>query len=170
MISTKQTEILLGLGSNLGDRLSYFKSAILYLQERQIINDIVSSSVHQTKALLPEGGPQEWDLDFLNMAIKGKTTLSPQELLKATKDIEQIIGRTILKRWAPREIDIDILVYGDQVITDQELIIPHPALLERPWIINHIAELMPKWKYPLLGPYYQLSAKEIIKKLQKLID
>ena len=156
-----ETEVVLGLGSNLGDRLNYLEMAISKLQKMKVIENISLSSIHQTKALLLENSPKEWDLDFMNMAVRGITKLSPFELLAAIKNIEQIIGRKHTERWSPREIDIDILAYGEEVMHG-ELIIPHEHLLNRPWAIGPLSEVYPSWKYPVPGPYYQLSAKEIV--------
>lgn len=156
----KYIEVVLGIGSNLGDRLNYLNLAILKLEEK-ILKDIVRSSICETKAVLKKNSPKEWDLDFLNMAIRGKTSLTPLELIKALKEIEKEIGRRHSKIWSPREIDIDILVYGDQVIKLDNLIIPHPELLNRPFCLKPLAEVYPGWTYPIQGEYYQLSALEI---------
>lgn len=160
-----KNEVVLGLGSNLGDRSNYLKSAISQLEKKEIISNITLSSVHQTKALLLENSPKEWDIDFLNMAVRGVTKLIPEELLNAIKIIEHDIGRKHTERWAPREIDIDILAYGEEVIHHPLITIPHPSLLDRAWAIIPLAEVYPEWKYPVLGTYYKLTAKEIAKKL-----
>ena len=157
-----KTEVVLGLGSNLGDRLNYLELAIS--EVKKIMGNIRLSTIHQTKAALLENSPKEWDLDFLNMAVRGETTLSPHELLESIKNIEFIIGRKHTERWAPREIDIDILAYGEKVITEK-LVIPHQFLLERSWAIIPLSEVYPEWKYPVSGKYYQLSAKELVVKL-----
>lgn len=164
VISQISTEIALGLGSNLGDRNFYLKAAIDKLQEMGIISNIACSSLDETKAILKPNSPKEWKLDYLNATVKGLTMLKPDELLKAVKDIEQILGRNDAPRWAPREIDIDILIYGDQVIQQDNLTIPHPEILNRPWILKQLLEINPNWKYPTLGPNYQLTIKEIYEK------
>lgn len=158
-------EVVLGLGSNLGDRSNYLELAISKLEKQEIISNITLSSIYQTKALLLENSPKEWDIDFLNMAVRGGTKLAPEELLNAIKMIERDIGRKHTGRWAPREIDIDILAYGEEVIHHPLITIPHPSLLDRVWAITPLSEVYPEWKYPVLGTYYQLSAKEIVKKL-----
>lgn len=150
-------EAVLGLGSNLGDRLNYLNLAISKLEEKKILKDIILSSIYETKAILKEDSPKEWDLDYLNMAVRGKTLLTPLELLSALKNLEKELGRKISLSWSPREIDIDILVYGDQVIKLEGLTIPHPELLKRPFCFKPLAEVYPDWKYPVAGPYYTNS-------------
>ncbi len=162
----KSIEIVLGLGSNLGNRANYLKAAIMQLQDLKAINQVTLSSIYQTKALLKPDSPHEWNLDYLNMAIRGITQLSPLELLETVKKIEQDLGRKSLKNWSPREIDIDILVYGEQVINQPDLIIPHLGLLDRPWCLIPLAAIYPEWKYPVIGPYYKCSAQELINKLK----
>ena len=159
-------EVVLGLGSNLGDRLRHLEMAIIKLEELNIINNVIRSNIYQTKALLKKDSPKEWDIDFLNMAVRGITQLSPLQLLEAIKIIEQAIGRKASAEWAPREIDIDILIYGEESINQENLVIPHAGLLERSWCIIPLAKIYPEWKYPLAGPYYQLSAQEIVDKLK----
>ncbi|MCT4635767.1 MAG: 2-amino-4-hydroxy-6-hydroxymethyldihydropteridine diphosphokinase [Rickettsiales bacterium] len=158
-----KTEVVLGLGSNLGDRSSYLESAIFQLEKKGAISNITLSSVHQTKAALLKNSPREWDIDYLNMAVRGTTKLSPEELLSAIKLIERDIGRKNTERWAPREIDIDILAYGEKLVHHPLITIPHPLLLDRQWAITPLSEVYPEWKYPVLGPYYQLTAKELVK-------
>lgn len=136
------TRVGLGLGSNLGDREGYLNQAIDKLKELHVLEDIVCSKIIESKADLKPGSPLAWNLDYLNMAVTGITMLSPQELLKAIKDIEQMLGRSSIETWSPREIDIDILVYGDLKIDQQDLQIPHPRLFERPWALNPLKEIM----------------------------
>ena len=157
-------EVVLGLGSNLGNKFEHLKNAINKLQQLQIINQVISSSIHQSKALLKEGSPKEWDLDYLNLAVKGITKLAPLELLKEIKNIEKLLGKKDGPRWSPREIDIDILSYGNEVIKEENLIVPHIGLLERIWALAPFAEVNRNWRYPVLGIYYQLTIEEIIQK------
>ncbi len=160
-------DVVLGLGSNLGDREKYLKEAILQIEKQGLLKDIILSSIITAKAMLPENGPKEWDIDFLNMAVRGKTILTAQELLKKIKKIEIEMGRMHRERWAPREIDIDILVYGEEVIEEDHFTVPHKHLLERSWAIGPLAEVYPDWQYPILGACYKIFAKDIVKNLQK---
>jgi len=151
IILQMSTKIVLGLGSNLGDRENYLKQATEKLQELGILQNITCSSILSSKADLKPNSPKDWNLDYLNMAVMGYTILSPTQLLKKIKDIEQIIGRKASPTWSPREIDIDILAYGDQIIEQDDLIIPHPSLLDRQWAIIPFAEIYPDWQHPILG-------------------
>jgi len=147
-MTIKQVDVVLGLGSNLGNRLNYLDLSISKLTEYKILFDLKKSSIYETKAILKENSPKEWDIDYLNMAVRGKTFLSPLMLLNSIKKIERELGRSNSQIWAPREIDIDILDYGNQIIKLNTLIIPHPQLLNRLFCINPLLEIYPDWKYP----------------------
>ncbi|MEK6734893.1 MAG: 2-amino-4-hydroxy-6-hydroxymethyldihydropteridine diphosphokinase [Pseudomonadota bacterium] len=163
-ISQIGTEVVLGLGSNLGDREAFLKRAIKELHNLEILIDIKLSSIEETDAILKPDSPKEWNLSYLNMAIKGYCLLPPQSLLKKIKDIEQSLGRQNYQTWAPREIDIDILAYGNEIIQEDNLTIPHSFLLERPWIIKHFSELLPLWQHPIVGPNFMRYIKDIYEK------
>ena len=166
VIAKIDIEVVLCLGSNLGNRINYIQQAVFMLKEEKIIEDMVCSSTLNTKALLVPGSPPEWNLDYLNMAIRGTTQQSPEQLLKSIKNIEKKIGRESNQYWGPREIDIDILAYGEEVIEQEGLKIPHAGLLERPWALELFAAIYPKWRYPIKGPHYQQEIREIYEKYQ----
>ena len=150
--SQMSTQVVLGLGSNLGDRKSYLEQAINKLQEQGIINMVTCSSIIESKADLLPGSPKEWDIDYLNIAIKGYTRLEAYELLKAIKDVEQSICiRHTSFLWAPREIDVDILAYGDLVLDKEDLKIPHIRLIERNWAMEPFIEIWPDWVHPTMN-------------------
>lgn len=139
--------LILGLGSNLNDRLSYLSQALEYLSKIVNIEDL--SPIYESNALLPDGAPPSWDQPFLNMVITATSSLSPQELLSEIKNIEQKIGRQNSdKRWAPREIDIDILAYDSLTVEDENLSIPHPDMLKRFFVIGPISDIKPDWTCP----------------------
>ncbi len=152
--------VILGLGGNKGDREALLKKAVdalaLILEKPRI------SSLYENKALLPEGAPASWDMPFLNMAVAGETALSPQALLAAIKDIENKLGRKPAERWAPREIDIDILAMGDVVLAQTDLCVPHRFLLERDFALVPLVELAPDWRCPVAGEYYGWKAADIM--------
>jgi 2-amino-4-hydroxy-6-hydroxymethyldihydropteridine diphosphokinase len=139
--------IILGLGSNQGDREVYLQKAINAL--KAIFTDFRVSRMRESAALLPEGAAPEWNTPFLNMAVGGETDLSPQDLLKTIKEIEKDLGRVNRGRWGPREIDIDILIYHDQIMNTENLTIPHPELLKREFALLPLLELVPDWAYPI---------------------
>jgi len=128
----------LGLGSNLGDRADNIRRAIRALVERYPITLIAESSVRETEPVDFLEQPL-----FLNQVIEIKTSLPPRQLLAAAKRTEEDLGRTPTLPKGPRVIDIDILLYDDLVMSSESLTIPHPAILRRQFVIQHLVELAP---------------------------
>lgn len=129
--------IILGLGSNLGDRQSYLRQARTLLDQHQCITVEQVSSIYETEPVGVKDQP-----NFLNAIVSIKTTLTPEELLDACMAIEQKLGRIRDKRWGPRTIDIDILIYNDIEVSLERLVIPHPRLAERRFVLLPLQELM----------------------------
>ena len=154
--------VVLGIGSNLGDREAYIRKALEMLAENTL-SAIRVSSVYESPAMLKPGAPEHWDVPFMNIAIAGETLLSPTALLRQVKIIERKIGRacTPAGLWAPREIDIDILAYGDEAVNEDGLQVPHQGLLERDFALLPFAELEPNWRYPVEGEHYHKTAWEL---------
>jgi 2-amino-4-hydroxy-6-hydroxymethyldihydropteridine diphosphokinase len=127
--------VYLGLGSNIGDRLKNIEQAISLLASKMTVEH--ASTVIETD---PIGGPPQEK--YLNAVLKVTTASSPHELLVTTQEIERLMGRqrTSIKN-APRIIDIDILLYGDQRIHDKDLTIPHPRMLMREFVMKPLEEL-----------------------------
>jgi 2-amino-4-hydroxy-6-hydroxymethyldihydropteridine diphosphokinase/dihydropteroate synthase len=124
----KKEHVLLALGTNLGDRLKNMREAVKMLS----LAPMSMSHVIETEALIPENAPPEWDLPYLNMILATTTDLPPTVLLGVIKDVEKRMGRdTNSRRWSPRIIDVDILMYGEQTLDSEALTIPHKALKER---------------------------------------
>jgi 2-amino-4-hydroxy-6-hydroxymethyldihydropteridine diphosphokinase len=142
--------ILLALGSNLGKREEFLAQAIALLEVFDIEVRRISP-VHETPALMPEGAPAEWNIPFLNQVISVRTHLTPHNLLTCIKDIERELGRKPEARWAPREIDIDIIAYDDVVMVDEELTLPHPYMDQRRFVLAPLSEIAPEWLHPVLG-------------------
>lgn len=128
----------LSLGSNIGDRIVYLESAVSHLIKRYPISVVNVSSIYETDPV----GYEEQDL-FLNMVIQVKTELSPFELLDACMETEQELGRKREIRWGPRTIDLDILLYNDENILTERLIVPHPRLHERSFVVIPLLEISP---------------------------
>jgi len=135
-------EAYIALGSNLGDREANIKKAFDALKER--IQIVKTSSIYETKPMYVED--QGW---FLNCAAKIETNLAPEELLKFLKSIEQKLGRKTVKRNGPRTIDLDILFYGDQILKEDDLQVPHPKIGERPFVLVPLAEIAPNLIHPV---------------------
>jgi 2-amino-4-hydroxy-6-hydroxymethyldihydropteridine diphosphokinase len=139
-------KIILGLGSNLGEREHFLNQAREQLKNNKILFNPIYSNIVETEAILKPNSSASWNKKYLNQVVLGYSFLSPYNLLKEIKKIEYIIGRRDHEIWAPREIDIDILFFAEQIIDSEELKIPHPETLNRPWIINLLDHIYPKWK------------------------
>ncbi|PIZ71643.1 2-amino-4-hydroxy-6-hydroxymethyldihydropteridine diphosphokinase [Candidatus Peregrinibacteria bacterium CG_4_10_14_0_2_um_filter_43_11] len=142
--------VYLSFGSNKGDRGQYLKKAIRFLAENSDITVVAQSRIHETEAW-PEDSNQP---DFLNQVIKIKTSLQPLELLFICQQIEKKVGRTPSRHWGPREIDIDILLYGDEVMDLPNLQIPHHYIHEREFVLIPLIEIEPELKDPIHGKLY----------------
>ena len=141
---TEPTTVYLGIGSNLGNREANLDRAIEMLSERMKVSKV--SSIYDTEPLDNPDQPR-----FLNLVCQVKTLLSPEEILTLAKGIELKMGRTPGKVNAPRLIDIDILLYGDRVIKKKDLVIPHPRLTERAFVLVPLAEIAPDVVEPVSG-------------------
>lgn len=126
----------LGLGTNMGDRLDYLMKACKMLEESEYITSIKKSNLYETKA---------WgytdQADFLNMCVEIETILSPYELLDLCQEIENKLDRVRVIRWGPRTIDVDILFYDDVISTDEKLLIPHPRIKDRAFVLVPLMDL-----------------------------
>ncbi len=136
--------IYLGLGTNLGDRRINLKSAVKGLAPEVLVT--VESPAYETPAWGYEDQP-----DFLNLAVKAATGLQPSALLAHLKQLEVRLGRTATFRWGPRLIDVDILFYDDLILDTPDLVIPHPRLQERAFVLVPLAQIAPDLVHPVLG-------------------
>jgi len=128
-------DYVLGLGSNLGDRLEFFRAAVRHLQDHAQI--VALSALYETAAI----GPAQ--PDFLNAAVRLRSGLEPLALLSLQLEIERLAGRVRLVRWGPRTLDLDIVLYGDTAYADDTLTIPHPRMHERAFVLLPLQELAP---------------------------
>ena len=144
----------LGLGSNLGDRKEFLSMACNHLCS-EALSEFRASSIYESEPLLKMPQPK-----YLNMVVCGLTVLSPLELLKKCQQIEHICGRIPRYRWGPREIDIDILSYGKRIIEKDDLVIPHPEIVNRSFVLIPMLELSPEWLHPKTG----ITIKKLWKK------
>ncbi len=138
--------IWLGLGSNLCDRRSNLEKAVELLASQ--VGDGKLSGLWMSKARYVEDQP-----DFLNAVLKGSTSLGPRELLTFVNGIEKALGRdrSAYVAKGPRPIDIDILLYGSAIIAESDLIIPHPAMRERKFVLLPLLQLDPDLRDPVSG-------------------
>jgi 2-amino-4-hydroxy-6-hydroxymethyldihydropteridine diphosphokinase len=139
----KLSRVFIGLGSNIEPRMDYLGTAVTGLNK---IGDIARvSSVYETA---PVGGiPQS---DFLNAVVELQTAIQPMELVAELKSLEKMIGRNERPRWHEREIDLDILFYDNLVLQTATLILPHPELHKRAFVLVPMNELDPNFVHPLL--------------------
>ena len=135
----------LGLGSNVGDREEYIEQAIFLLSKTPGIKIRKKSANYETE---PEGNSDQ--PQFLNAAIEVQTMFDPYKLLSVLHETENALGRERDVEWGPRTIDLDILLYDDQIVSDDKLQIPHPLLHERLFVLKPLSEIAPKAIHPAL--------------------
>lgn len=136
----------IGLGSNLGDRRANLERALALVDAADGVTVTAVSSFHETA---PVGGPPQGP--FLNAAAGLRTALEPEALLVLLLDVEGRLGRVRGERWGPRVIDLDLLLYDDRIIRTERLIVPHPRMHERPFVLAPLAEIAPDAVHPVLG-------------------
>ena len=149
--------VYLGLGSNLGNRRANIDAALAALRANPAIRVLAVSTLLDTA---PVGGPPGQG-PYLNGAAALETDLAPAALLAELKRIEHTLGRREGPRWGPRPIDLDILLYGDEVLDTPELAIPHPRLGERRFVLEPLAEIAPEVRVPGV----RLTVGELLKRL-----
>lgn len=154
--------VILGLGSNLGDRLKHLREAFAHIKKIPNLSVQQVSPIYISDALLPQDAENHWDIPYLNLALRCETTLNPYDLLHHLKRIESTLGRKPEKRWAPRLIDIDILAWDNFIQYDKLLHIPHEQLHERPFALWPLADVAPDWIYPLPGIFQGKTAAEMV--------
>jgi len=132
------TDVWIGIGSNVGDRVAFVRRAVNELAASDV--DVTgTSSLYETA---PLGGPPQ--RSFVNVVVRGSTDLDVRRLLETCKAIERRIGREETEmRWGPRVIDLDVLLYGDEKISEPDLEIPHPRLKERNFVLIPLLEVQP---------------------------
>lgn len=153
--------VYIGLGSNLGDREGNLVSALAALRSADSLFVVGCSSLYESA---PVGPPQP---RYLNAVVHVETRLAPQRLLGILKQIERDLGRKRGGRWSPREIDLDILLWGEQVIADPNLQVPHLDLHKRRFALEPLCELGPFVRHPVVGKpvielMRELTAQDVV--------
>ena len=148
--------VYLGLGTNQGEREENFYRAITELESLPETKILRKSSIIET---IPWGLKEQ--PDFLNFVLEVETQLSPRFLLESCLDIERKLGRVRDIRWGPRLIDIDILLYGNRIIEETDLVIPHEYLHKRQFVLCSLMELIPEFVHPKLKKSIDTLYKEI---------
>jgi 2-amino-4-hydroxy-6-hydroxymethyldihydropteridine diphosphokinase len=133
----------LGLGSNVGDRAALLQGAINGLADTHGVTVVAVSPVYETE---PVGGPEQ--PEYLNAVVGIDTDLSPRQLLEVAQRLESEAGRVRGEHWGPRTLDVDVLLVGDEHVDEPDLVVPHPRLYERAFVMVPLADLE-----PMLAPW-----------------
>lgn len=145
-ITRSKHVVYIGLGSNMGDKGEYLFGAVEALDQFDDIEVKKISTLIETK---PYGNENQDD--FLNGAIKVETMLSPRELLKVCQKLEDEAGRVREEHWGPRTLDLDILIYDDLIMETEELVIPHPDMMNRDFVLKPMTEIASNFVHPVTG-------------------
>jgi len=146
-----------GLGSNLGDRKAALDRAVASIRALSGVHRVEVSAYQETE---PVGGPPQGR--FLNAAAAVETSLEAHALFDALLAIERTMGRVRGERWGPRIIDLDLLLFGDAVLDEKGLRLPHPRMCERAFVLGPLAEIAPDARHPENG----CSVRELLAQLE----
>ena len=150
-------QAFLGLGSNLGDRDANLRDAIAALSAASGVKVMRVSRFIETA---PQGGPAQ--PAYLNAAAEIDTSLTPRQLLQFLLDIEAGLGRVRKEHWGPRTLDLDLLLYERRIIDEPDLVVPHPQMHAREFVLKPLAEIAPEAYHPVLGK----SARRLLEALR----
>jgi len=140
------TLVYIGLGSNMQQPLAQLKDAVMALRNTPGLANIHCSPVYQTQPMGPTDQP-----DYINAVVQCHTTLSANQLLDRTQLIENRAGRIRDRRWGPRSLDLDLLLFGQETINTLRLMVPHPGIANRSFVLYPLADLAPTLSIPGKG-------------------
>ncbi|HEY8393171.1 MAG TPA: 2-amino-4-hydroxy-6-hydroxymethyldihydropteridine diphosphokinase [Thermaerobacter sp.] len=148
----REVTAFLGLGANLGDRAARLRWAVRELDQHPALRVVATASLYGSKPVGVTDQP-----DFLNTVVEVRTSLPPLDLLRYALELERRAGRVRTRRWGPRTLDIDLLWYDGRVIRHEpELVVPHPRVAERAFVLVPWAEIAPRVVVPGLGTVAEL--------------
>ena len=153
---TKPTKAYIGIGSNLGDRKRYIDSSVKMLAGAPELRFLRVSEVIETAPLTDDEQPS-----YLNAVAEVETELDAQGMLKTLREIEALLGRVREDRWGPRTIDLDLLLFGGEILNDANLTVPHPQMHLRSFVLDGLRELNANLIHPVLG----VTVGELAKRL-----
>ena len=145
----------MGLGSNLGDRWGTLAAAV-----RAMPDVVAVSPVYETQSV---GGPPDQPA-YLNLVVELDTARSPRQLLEDARRLEAAAGRVRHERWGPRTLDVDVLLVGELVVNEPDLVVPHPRMAERAFVLAPLADLAPE----LVGPGWERPPPEALRPAGRL--
>jgi 2-amino-4-hydroxy-6-hydroxymethyldihydropteridine diphosphokinase len=151
--------VYIGIGSNLGDRMQNTCDAIRSLENHPGIRVVSVSHFYETEPLTLKDQKQNW---YLNCVIKVKTSLNAVRLFKIMQEIEIGLGRSRLQKWEPRTIDLDLLFFDGDIIRSKSLVVPHPELHRRRFVLEPLAEIAANLIHPIKG----ISIRALLKELK----
>lgn len=153
----------LSLGSNLGDRASTLEAALRDLEASGDVRILRRSSLYETAPVGKTDQPE-----FYNLVAEVETALDPAALLERCQAVERALGRVRTERWGPRTVDVDILLYGAETVRTARLIVPHPELLRRRFVLEPLLEIAPEAALPdgtPVAPHLARVAEQAVRRL-----
>ena len=146
----------LGIGSNLGDPVQHCRDALRELSSLKNVQLLRRSSLYRTQPVGPVS--QDW---FVNGVVEVRTTFAAAQLFKAAQWVEQALGRVRTGKWGPRTIDVDVLLHGQEVLDTEDLVVPHPEMHKRRFVLVPMNEVAPY----VIHPRYGISMRGLLDRL-----
>lgn len=156
-----RSRAILSLGGNIGDTAEIFRYALEYMQSNMIVDVDGVSSLYRSRSLLKDD-----QRDYLNIALIGRTTLNPDQLLIALKELEVHCGRKPSERWHERLIDIDIIDVDNMIYQSPALSLPHPQMQSRSFVLRPMMDIVPDYRHLTTGA----TLKEMYEALDDVLD
>ncbi len=147
-MNTQTHTVFLGLGSNVGEREVQVARAAYLLGQAEGMRLVALSPLYDSPAMLPDDAPEIWDRPFITAVARYETTLEPQAVLALAQAQERAAGRKDRGKWGPRELDVDVLAYGDLTLQSGALTLPHAGIAKRDFVLLPWVDIAPDWAHP----------------------